>query len=166
MNIFLQFFLASLTLFPIVVQSESYASPFCPSTEGFNRATQHHSKLILDIAISYESYADDFGEIGITTPLEYKDLRLLETEIDSAVCQKLNEKYDDLDLNLIYDRELRLYKPAYFMLYYEVQDRYLAFKMNYNAGEADGSIGLGTMGWISIDVYDKQNLNFIGSLML
>ena len=96
--------------------------------------------------VSDSGNIDDFYHLGIVKPFPYEELRLLKTETDSAVCQKLNEKFDDLDSRLIYDRELRRHMPAFFSLYYEIQGRYVAFKLIYSAGEADGSIGLSSTG--------------------
>ena len=155
-----------LSLFPVSAQLETHVSSHCPSTVEFNRTTQHASKSVIELAISHESYTEEFLTLGITTPLAYDDLRLLQTETDSAVCQKLNERFDDLDSRFIYDRELRKYMPNLFVLYFEIQGRYIVISQYYSPGEADGSIGFPTMGYMFVSTYDKKNLNFIGSTML
>ena len=155
-----------ITLIPISVHPETWISPHCPSTVELNRTTEYAFKSTIEIAISHESYTDNFIELGITKPLAYDDLRLLQTETDSAVCQKLNERFENLDSRFVYDRELRKYMPALFVLYFEIQGRYIVIRKNYSPGEADGSIGLPTMGITLVSAYDKSNLNFIGSTTL
>lgn len=155
-----------VALLPQTAQSETHASPFCPDPEEFNRTVQHSSKEVIDIIFSDSAYTDPFFDLGFSKPLASGELRMLQTETDSAVCQKLNERFDDLDSRLVYDRELRRYMPAWFVLYYEIQDRYVVFKNPYSPGEADGTIGLSSLGWTAVSVYDKKNLNLLGSFTL
>ena len=155
-----------LALLAQTAQSETRASPFCPDTEEFNRTVQHSSKELMEMIFTDSTDSDHFSDLGFAKPLASGDLRLLQTETDSAVCQKLNERFDNLDSMLVYDRELRRYMPARYVLYYEIQDRYVAFEKPYSPGEADGTIGLSSLGWTGVRVYDKKNLNLIGSFML
>lgn len=162
----LKFAFIVLVLLPMAAQSETYASPSCPGIEELNRTAQKYSKMQMNMMFSYSAAVDGFSELGITEPFKYEDLRMLQTETDSAVCQKLNEKFDDLDSEFIYDRELRRYMPSWFVLYYEIQDRYVVFKMAYSPGEANGEIGFPSTGFTLVSGYDKKNLNFLGSFSI
>ena len=157
-------FLALFAASPALAQSENYASPYCPSMDGFNYPTQHLSKQLLNMAVTHESYTEAFAALGVMTPLAYEDMRLLQTEDDSAVCQKLNERFDDLDLKMVYDHEFGRYMPAYFMLYYEIQGKYVAFKMTYETPHPDALVWLGSTAPMLIKSYDKKNLNLIGTI--
>ena len=159
-------FLVLVAMLPALAQSENHASPYCPSMDEFNYTTQYHSKSVLNIAVSDERYTEAFAVLGVITPLAYEDMRLLQTEDDSAVCQKLNERFDDLDVNFVYDHEFYRYMPKYFMLYYEIQGTYVAFRMTYESRHPDALFFLGSTEHMLIKAFDKKNLNLIDTIYL
>lgn len=160
-----QFLLALFMLQSFSVKAETDVSPFCPTLESLNATTRfYYDKVITDVAADAR-YKDQFLSVGINAPFPFDDLRLLETITDSAVCQKLNERFADLDLEFVYDRELHQYAPAYFVVYYELQDRYIVFRQPYSAGsDREDVVGPPTLGWTVASIYDKKNLNFLGNI--
>lgn len=157
--------LALIILQSFSANAETDASPFCPTLEGLNATTRfYYDKVIADVAADAR-YKDQFLNVGINAPFPIDGLRILETIKDSAVCQKLNERFADLDLEFIYDRELHRYTPAYFAVYYELQNRYIVFRQPYSAGsDREDVVGPPTLGWTVASIYDKKNLNFLGSI--
>lgn len=115
--------------------------------------------------LSEQQYTSDLASAGFVMPLHVEDFRLLITEEDSAVCQKLNEIYGDFSSSDVFDREAGEYVPSMFGVYYEVQDKYVVIWQPYNPGsDMAGKIGAPGTGWRFAIVYDKDNLTYLGRI--
>ena len=158
-----QVLFAMLFLYSFAAKAETQASPLCPTLD-LNTTTLHYHEYMINILFTGPEYKDRFSHIGIITPVSFDELRLLETETDSAVCQKLNERLE-LPGRYKYDRELKRYVTELYVTYYELRGQYLVFQQPYSAGSnVEGVIGPIDSGWIIVRAYDKKNLNFVGGV--
>lgn len=120
---------------------------------------------MISLIFTETEYADRFSSLGIVTPVSFDELRLLKTETDSAVCQKLNER-TVLPSRYIYDREFNRYVLGRYVIFYELRGQYVVFYQAYSPGSnIEGEVGAPSPGWITVRLYDKTNLNLIGSIM-
>ena len=159
-----QVLFAMLFLYSFAAKAETQASPLCPTLD-LNTTTLHYHEHMISLIFTETEYADRFSSLGIVTPVSFDELRLLKTETDSAVCQKLNER-TELPNRYRYDRELKRYALERYVTFYELRDQYVVFYQPYSPGSSvEGVIGSPPAGWITIRVYDKKNLNFIGGVM-
>ena len=154
----------TLILFAFAAKAETQASPLCPTLD-LNATTLHYHEHMINLLFTESEYEDRFSSIGIITPVSFDELRLLKTETDSAVCQKLNER-TVLPNRYRYDRELKRYVLERYVTFYELRGQYVAFYQAYSPGSnIEGKIGGPAAGWITVRAYDKKNLNFIGGVM-
>ena len=155
---------ALILMLSFSIKAETDISPLCPILD-LNATTQFYFEKSIDRLFSKHEYQDDLINKVIHEPASFNDLRLLKTETDSAVCQKLNERFDSLSARYRYDRELGRYMPEVFAVFYEVQNKYIVFIQSYNPGsDIEGHIGAPGTGWRFANIYDKKNLNFIGRI--
>lgn len=161
--IYILFFM--LAFEPVHTEASDDASVRCPAIEELNKTTRFYLAKAMTRLVSEQQYAGDLDSVGFVTPLHVEDFRLLMTEEDSAVCQKLNEMYGDFRTTEVFDRESGEYVPSMFGLYYEVQDKYVVLWQPYNPGsDVVGKIGAPGTGWRSAIVYDKDNLTYLGRI--
>lgn len=152
-----------LFLYSFAVKAETQVSPLCPTLD-LNATTRHYHEQMANLLFTEPEYEDQLASVGIFSPVSLGDLRLLKTETDSAVCQKLNER-TELPNRYRYDRELKRYVLERYVVFYELRSQYVVFHQSYSPGSSvEGKIGPPTTGWVSVRVYDKKNLNFIGGI--
>lgn len=141
------------------------SSVHCPTLIELNSTTKYYLKKSVARLLSDQQYMKELNSVGLETPLKPEDFRLLTTAEDSAVCQKLNEMFDDLDNTEVFDRETGEYVPSMFGVYYEIQNKYVVIWQPYNPGsDVAGQIGPPGTGWRFATVYDKANLTYIGRI--
>lgn len=148
----------------LTAKADDYVSPLCPVFNELNAATKFHYKRAIDHLITSADYSENLSNLGISIPVAFDDLRILETETDSAVCQKFNERFSKLNVDYIYDHEMNKYVTSWFVIYYEVDDRYLVVRHPYSPGSSSGETGPPVMADVPLYVFDKKNLNYIGLL--
>ena len=150
-----------LFLYSFATKAETQVSPLCPILD-LNATTEYYLEKSISRLFSNSEYEDQLIDVGIFKPVSLNDLRLLKTETDSAVCQKLNER-TELPGRYRYDRELDLYVPEVYVLYYELRGQYIVFRQGYSPDSGEqGVIGPPASGWVFINVYEKTNLNYLG----
>ena len=152
----------SLFLFIFLsANADDYVSPFCPVFKELNTATKFHYKRAIDNLITSADYSENLSHLGISIPVAFDDLRILETETDSAVCQKFNERFSKLNVDYIYDHEMNKYVTSWFVIYYEVNDRYLVVRHPYSPGSSSGETGPPVMADVPLYVFDKKILTIL-----
>ena len=150
---------------PVHIEASDDAGARCPTIEDLNKTTRFYLAKAMTRLVSEHQYARELDSVGFVTPIHVEDFRMLMTEEDSAVCQKLNEMYGDFRNTEVFDRESGQYVPSMFGVYYEVQDKYVVIWQPYNPGSDEtGKIGPPGTGWRFAIVYDKNNLTYIGRI--
>jgi len=150
---------------PVHIEASDDAGVRCPAIEELNKTTRFYLAKAMTRLVSEHQYARELDSVGFVTPIHVEDFRMLMTEEDSAVCQKLNEMYGDFRNTEVFDRESGQYVPSMFGVYYEVQDKYVVIWQPYNPGSDEtGKIGPPGTGWRFAIVYDKNNLTYIGRI--
>lgn len=161
--------LALLISISYSVNADEHASPLCPSLSELNNATQYFYDNSINLIVSDNYYHKELQQLGLKVPVVWSEARILKTEFDSAVCQRLNDLFlsfhssSELSKAMIYDNENLKYVPLWFYIYYELNDKYLAIRHAYSRGtNNDAQLNLPTQAAVSLFVFDKKNLNFIG----
>lgn len=154
-----------LALISSGIEAGEDSSVDCPKIEDLNQTTRFYLGKAMARLVSEQQYASELNSAGFVTPLHVGDFRLLTTEEDSAVCQKLNEIYGDFYSSDVFDRETGEYVPSMFGVYYDVQDKYVVVWQPYNPGsDMAGKIGPPGAGWRFAIVYEKDNLTYLGRI--
>ena len=109
------------------IKSENYAKSICPSIDDLNATTLFYYELSVNNLLTDEYYSEKISDLGIDPSIEFNEFNLLQTESDSAVCQKLNELFSELEVTtLVYDNERNRYISPWFVMYYETDNRHIA----------------------------------------
>ena len=147
------------------IKSENYAKSICPSIDDLNATTLFYYELSVNNLLTDEYYSEKISDLGIDPSIDFNEFSLLQTESDSAVCQKLNELFSELEVTtLVYDNERNRYISPWFVMYYETDNRHIAIRHPYNPGDSTGELAAPVMANTTLFAFDKKNLNFIGML--
>ena len=147
------------------IKSEDYAEPDCPSIDDLNATTLFYYELSVNNLLTDEYFSEKISDLGVDPYIDFNEFNLLKTESDSAVCQKLNELFSELEVTtLVYDNERNRYISRWFVMYYETDNRYIVIRHPYNPGDSTGDLAFPVMADSTMFSFDKKNLNFIGML--
>ena len=143
------------------LMSQEYAKPTCPKLEDLNATTSFYYELTVREFFADEYNSEILKKLNIDANSDFSEAKILESQIDSAVCQKLNEYFLEFEASQVFDNELNKYVASRFEIYYEINNRYIAIQHPYNPGSKSSNLTFPVMANTTVFIFDKKNLNFI-----
>lgn len=142
-----------------------HASAACPSPVELNQTTKYYFSQTADRFFFDDSYAERRVAAGLESAYSRDDIELLNTRRDSAVCQKLNERFARLKHSFVLDQERGEDVPWFYAIYFRAGRNYVSLMGPYSPGESTANrIGPPAGGYITATVYERKNLEEIGSV--
>lgn len=141
----------------------------CPAYEDLNRTTLHYLKNVEQRAFSDPDFIAKRTGAGLAAEYTLDQIRVLTTARDSTVCQKFNEHYDRIRplSGAVLDRSTGRYVPRMYAMYYQVGEYYVVIYDSYEGGSEDpDEIGPPSGGWVTVGVFEPDNLRVVGHFQI
>lgn len=135
-------------------------SVFCPDPEKFGPNQTVVYRVRLKAVLEMLEILVNKGQAPLSSVPDLTEIRVLESPTDSAVCQKLNEKFRDvLNQKTYIGGEYDAIYPMAQPIYFEYGESYFAYISYYVPEPSPGNMPLMSTGGASLLVIFDKNLN-------